>query len=117
MMKWLAQLFTTKTGKNAVKSSKAINRNVSNAGIVGLLKSDYGINLGSVFKLNKVLEKMGIIEKTGNGWLLTEMGRIKFTDWNSKIFRPDLWHRGIVKAVADFIKDNNIDVERINRKW
>lgn len=92
-------------------------RNLQNDSIVGLLRKKHNIDVGSVFKLHKIMEKMGIIEKTGNGWLLTEKGRISFTGWRDKVFNPDLWHPDIVEAIAEFIKSNNIDINKINRKW
>ena len=92
-------------------------RHLNNSEIVEALRKDYGIDLVSVFRLNKILEKMGIVEQTGNGWLLTEEGRKTYTGWNARLYRPNLWHPGIVDAIARYVKQNNIDINKINGKW
>ena len=95
----------------------SFQRHLNNSEIVQALRKDYGIDLVSVFRLNKILEKMGIVEKTGNGWLLTEEGRKRYTGLNARVFHPDLWHPGLVDAIARFVKQNNIDINKINGKW
>lgn len=101
----------------SVEAKEVFRPSIKNRGIINLLNSEYGINVGSVFKLHKIMEKMGIIERTNSGWLLTEAGRIKYTGWISRCYNPDLWHSEIVKAIADYIKSNNIDISKINKKW
>ena len=114
MLKFILRIIgLAKTQKN-----KEVPRpHLSNVGIVKNLKDEHGIDMKSVFRLHKVMERMGIIEKTGSGWLLTEEGRQKFTGWRSRVFDPDLWHPDTVDEIAKYVKDNNIDPNRINRKW
>ena len=63
------------------------------------------------------MEKMGIIENTTNGWLLTDEGRKKYTGWIGNVFNPNVWKPEIVKDIADFFHKNHIDEKKINRKW
>ena len=117
-MSILGRLFKTLTDSSSHDEGKvSFQRNLKNSEIVGRLRRDYGIDLVSVFRLNKILEKMGIVEKTGNGWHLTEEGRKTYTGWNARVFHPDLWHPDIVDEIARFIEHNNIDISRINGKW
>ncbi|MBR2701651.1 MAG: hypothetical protein IKE77_06190, partial [Erysipelotrichaceae bacterium] len=88
-----------------------------NWSIIGKLKTEYGIEVSSIFKLHKIMEKMGLIDHIGDSWQLTEFGRVNFTGWKDRVYNPDLWHPGIVKAIADFIKNNNIDPKKITGKW
>lgn len=76
---------------------------INNSQIVGNLLFKYGIDVVNVRRLNLILEKMGIITKTGNGWLTGKEG-MKYTIYKCPVFRPDLWLPEIVDAVAAFIK-------------
>ena len=113
----MAKFFSWVSSPKAVKETPVVVHTLNNAGIVKLLSTKHNLNLKSVFRLHKIMEKMGIIEKVGNEWLLTEMGRVKYTGWKSRVFNPDLWHSEIVDAIANYIKKNHIDISSINRKW
>ena len=90
---------------------------IKNRRILTALKNECNIEIDNVFRLHKIMEKMGIIEHTGNGWLLTEYGRVNYTGWNCRVFNPDCLNYNIVKDIADYIKTNKIDTSKINRKW
>ena len=55
--------------------------------VLSELKSKYGIEVGSVQQLNKILEKMGIIVRTSGGWLHTDAG-VKFSPFG-KFYRAN----------------------------
>lgn len=82
--------------------------NYSNHEVVVALKKYHNIDLGSVRILNKLLCEMGIIEKSGGRWLLTEYGRVNFTGWNTRVYDPNLWHKNIVDAVAAYCRENDV---------
>ena len=114
-------LFNKKTVNVVAKATEeampTFRASVTNSQILYLLKTDHNIIINSAFKLHKIMEKMGIIEKIGQGWLLSENGRIKFTGWRSRVVNPTLWKPEIVEAIAEYIEKNNIDVTKINRNW
>lgn len=66
----------------------------------------------------KLWKKWESLKKIGNApqWILTEQGRKAFTSWKSHIINPNLWHPDIVNAIAKYIKENSIDVSKINRR-
>lgn len=82
--------------------------NYSNSEIVKALKQYHNIDFVSVQRLNKVLEGMGVIERSNGRWLLTEYGRVRFTELNDCVYSPTLWNKGIVDAVASYCKSNKI---------
>ena len=115
-------IFSNGSGRSSEEPSRdnetrRKNYVLNNAGIVAALREEYGIEVGSVYRLHKVMEKMGIVKKANNGWLLTEYGRVTYTGCNALVYNPDLWHRNIVSDIADYIRNNHIDVDAINRKW
>ena len=123
MLEWLKRLLDSQESKSETSRSYYDNPpgfqpTLHSSDIMRKLKSDYNIDIVSVQRLHIIMGKMGILEKTSNGWFLTEYGRIKYTGWRSRIYNPtDGWHQDIVKDIADYIKTNGIDTNQINRKW
>lgn len=62
--KLFSKLFKQKNSPNLVETTASTFKPfLSNSGILLKLKSDYNIDINSVFKLHKIMEKMGIIKK------------------------------------------------------
>ena len=114
MLRKIYNLFST---VKVEKVPQEVVDNISNRGILKALATKYDIKINSVFKLNKILEKMNIIEKNGSGWLLTELGRTRFTGYKTRIYNNNLWHSTIVNAVAEYIKENEIITDKINHQF
>lgn len=114
-------LFNKKTASAVAKVAETakpvIQAHITNSQIRDRLLSKHNILIDSSFKLHKIMEKMGIIEKIGQDWVLSENGRIAFTGWRSRVVNPNLWDPSIIEAISDYINKNNIDVAKINRNW
>ena len=70
--------------------------------ILSLLSQNYGINIKSVQKLNKLLEEMGVLKHYGNGWLTTAKG-LTFSVYSSQGMNADLWRESIVEEIAKYV--------------
>ena len=114
MLKFISRIIGLAKTQDIKRSPRPF---LDNIGLVKKLKDEYGIDMKSVFRLHKVMERMGVIEKTSNGWLLTEEGRQRFTGWRSRVYDPDWWNPSIVDEIANYVKENDIDPDNINRKW
>ena len=62
-----------------------------------------GFDVKSVNALNKVMEKMGLIVRYGNGWGTTDLGA-KFSMWHKGVINSDVWHPELVDEIAKFLK-------------
>lgn len=59
----------------------------------------------SVYALNLILEKMGIIIYSGYHWLTSKEG-VKYTIYRSQVVDADAWHPSIVDAVFEYLQNN-----------
>ena len=62
-----------------------------------------GFSVKDVHALNLILEKMGILIRSGRNWLTTKEG-MKYTIYNGQVFDADGWHPSIVDAVCKYLK-------------
>ena len=76
---------------------------MSNYELVKTLNSMFKFDIKSVQQLNKILEAMGIIVKTGNGWLQTDYG-VKFSQYSCKFFRANEWKSDLIPQIALYLQ-------------
>ena len=70
--------------------------------IVSILKNK-GFNVKDVHELNLILEKMGILIKSGSHWMTTKAG-VKYTIFNGPVLDAQAWHPSIVDLIVKFLK-------------
>ena len=70
--------------------------------IVKMLQ-DREFDIKSVNALNKIMEKMGLLVRYGNGWGTTDLGA-KFSMWHKGVINSDVWHPELVDEIAKFLK-------------
>ena len=66
---------------------------------------DMGHDVKNVNALNKIMEKMGLLNHYGNSWGTTDAGA-KFSMWHKNILNSNAWHPEIVEEIAKYL-DNN----------
>ena len=71
--------------------------------IVKMLQ-DMGHNIKSVNALNKIMEKMGLLIRYGNGWGTTDKGA-KFSMWHKGVLNSDAWHPELVDEIVEYLKN------------
>lgn len=59
-----------------------------------------GCRVKNVHELNLILEEMGILEKTSNGWLVTEKGG----KYSPRVFQPNSWRKEILPVIGGYIQ-------------
>ena len=69
--------------------------------IVALVQKK-GCDIKNVHELNLILEKMGLLIRSGNHWLTTKDG-VKYIIYNSQVFDADAWHPSVVDAICKFL--------------
>ena len=69
--------------------------------IVNILKN-MGFNVKSVNALNKIMEKMGLLIRYGNGWTTTDKGA-KFSMWHKGVLNSDSWHPELVDEIIKYL--------------
>lgn len=74
---------------------------IKNKGIIRELKEKYGIEIKSSQQLNKIMEKLGLIENPGQWWQ-TELG-MKFSPFRSRTTPANEWLEGIVDYIAEHL--------------
>lgn len=70
--------------------------------IVSILKNK-GFNVKDVHELNLILEKMGLLIKSGSHWMTTKAG-VKYTIFNGPVLDAQAWHPSIVDLIVKFLK-------------
>jgi len=68
--------------------------------VISELKARHGIEVRSSQKLNNILERMGLIENIGGGWLPTDFG-MQYSPYSSKTLRANEWLESIVDYIAE----------------
>ena len=71
--------------------------------IVHMLQN-MGFDVKSVNALNKIMEKMGLLVRYGNGWGTTDLGA-KFSMFHKGVINPEAWHPELVHEIAKFLKN------------
>ena len=71
--------------------------------IVKILQN-MGHDVKSVNALNKIMEKMGLLVRYGNGWGTTDIGA-KFSMWHKGVLNSDAWHSELVDEVIKYLKN------------
>ena len=71
--------------------------------IVKILQS-MGHDVKSVNALNKIMEKMGLLVRYGNGWGTTDIGA-KFSMWHKGVLNSDAWHSELVDEIIKYLKN------------
>lgn len=62
-----------------------------------------GFDVKSVNALNKIMEKMGLIIRYGNGWGTTDVGT-KFSVFHKGVFNCEAWHPELVEEIAKYLR-------------
>lgn len=70
--------------------------------IVEILRKK-GCQIKNVHDLNLIMEKMGLLIRSGKHWLTSEEA-VKFTIYNSQVFDAAAWHLSVVDAIYKFLK-------------
>ena len=71
--------------------------------IVSILRN-MGFDIKSVNALNKIMEKMGLLVRYGNGWGTTDLGT-KFSMFHKGVINSEAWHPELVHEIAKFLKN------------
>lgn len=71
--------------------------------IVKILQN-MGHDVKSVNALNKIMEKMGLLVRYGNGWGTTDIGA-KFSMWHKGVLNSDAWHSELVDEIIKYLKN------------
>lgn len=71
--------------------------------IVHMLQN-MGFDVKSVNALNKIMEKMGLLVRYGNGWGTTELGA-KFSMFHKGVINSEAWHPELVPEIVKFLKN------------
>lgn len=70
--------------------------------IVSILKNK-GFNVKNVNELNLIMEKMGLLIKSGSHWMTTKEG-VKHTILNCQTLDAQAWHPSVVDLIVKFLK-------------
>lgn len=68
--------------------------------IVHMLQN-MGFDVKSVNALNKIMEKMGLLVRYGNGWGTTDLGA-KFSMFHKGVINSEAWHPELVPRLLSF---------------
>ena len=63
-----------------------------------------GRDVKSGIALNKIMEKMGLLVRYGNGWGTTDIGA-KFSMWHKGVLNSDAWHSELVDEIIKYLKN------------